>query len=319
MQQHSGQHILSQAFIQVAEWPTVSFHLGIDNCTIDLATKEVNKEQVSAVELLANKIIWENRTIQSHLVDQESVEALTIRKAPDIDGDQYRLVDIADFDLCACGGTHVSRTGEIGLIKIVKVEQRGPNTRIEFHCGQRALSDYGYKNEILNSLSSELTTGYSEIEHSINSIREDAKNTRQQLKKQSKKLVEYESQKLLSETDKTDEVKIVCQVFVNRNPDEIRMLANKIAQSGSNVALLGLAGSKSQIIFASSRNIPFEINNILKQTLPFLGEATGGGSAFFAQGGGPAATQEEMRNALEKAREFVMTSLINIELVGEAD
>jgi alanyl-tRNA synthetase len=299
MQQHSGQHILSQAFIQVTGWPTVSFHLGIDNCTIDLATTGVKKDQLVSAELLANRIIWENRSIQSRVVDQLSIEALDLRKAPDIDGDQYRLVDIADFDLCACGGTHVSRTGEIGLIKIIKVEQRGPNTRVEFQCGQRALNDYGYKNEILNNLSSELTTGYSEIEHSVNRIREEAKITRQQLKKQSKKLVEYEAQQLLNEMAETDKIRIVCLAYVDRSPDEIRLLANKIAQSDGNVALLGLAGSKSQIVFACSRNLPIEMNRILNQTLPYLGEATGGGSATFAQGGGPEITQKEMRKALD--------------------
>lgn len=319
MQQHSGQHILSQAFVRTAGWPTVGFHLGTDNCTIDLATKGVTKEQLAAAELLANGIIWENRTIQSRMGDQHAVEVLDIRKAPDIEGEQYRLIDIAGFDLCACGGTHVSRTGEIGLIKIVKVEQRGPNTRLEFHCGQRALKDYGIKNAIISRLSSELTTGFFEIEHSVNRIREDAKITRQQLKKQSKKLVEYEAQELLSENVESDKIRIICQVFANRNPDEIRMLANKISQNGSAVALLGLAGSKSLIVFASSRNLPIDVNKILSQTLPYLGDATGGGSAIFAQGGGPEVTQKEMQKVLDKAYEFVKKSMSTNGHDNEAD
>ena len=119
MQQHTGQHILSQAFIQVADAHTVSFHLSDNSVTIDLNKEQLRPEDVEQAELLANQVIWEDRAIRIREVSPEEAERLALRKVPELESDKLRLVEIEQCDVTACGGTHVSRTGAVGMIKVV--------------------------------------------------------------------------------------------------------------------------------------------------------------------------------------------------------
>ncbi|MCI0396910.1 MAG: alanyl-tRNA editing protein, partial [Chloroflexi bacterium] len=193
MQQHTGQHILSQAFIQAAGAETVSFHLGDESCTVDLHVNQLAAAQIEQAELLANQIIWENRPVRATMVSQEQAARLPLRKVPPLEGDKLRVVEIKNFDLTACGGTHVSHTGEIGMIKIVKLERRGAELRVEFKCGQRALHDYRLKNSIINRLAAELTTGYLELEPTVTRMRDELKELRRVLKQQQTQLLSLEA------------------------------------------------------------------------------------------------------------------------------
>src|SRR3974377_1762157 len=140
MQQHTGQHVLSGAFVHLYENPTVSFHTGEDYCSIDLDTATLTKEQVEQAERLANEIILENREVQIRFVTREEAGKLGLRKIPPAERDELRLIDIHDFDLSACGGTHVNQTGQIGCIVLRKTERVRQGWRVEFVAGQRAVA-----------------------------------------------------------------------------------------------------------------------------------------------------------------------------------
>src|SRR5512146_2711631 len=116
MQQHSGQHVLSAAFVRLYNMPTVSFHMSDDYCSIDLETPNLGRDQVESAEQLANEIILENRAVDIRFVTRDEAGKLGLRKIPPSERDELRLIDIHDFDLTACGGTHVSQTGQIGCI-----------------------------------------------------------------------------------------------------------------------------------------------------------------------------------------------------------
>ena len=116
MQQHSGQHVLSAAFIELFEMPTVSFHMGDETCTIDLSAKGLSNEQIVRAEARANQVVFENRPVGVRFVSIEEARSLGLRKLPDLQKDEMRLVEIRDFDLCACGGTHVTQTSQIGTV-----------------------------------------------------------------------------------------------------------------------------------------------------------------------------------------------------------
>ena len=145
MQQHTGQHILSQAFLRIANADTVSFHLGLESSTLDLAIRNLSKDKIDEAERYANQVVWDDRHVRIRYASTTETKSLPLRKTPDRFGDKLRLIEIEDFDLSACGGTHVSRTGEIGLIKVTKTERRSNELRVEFRCGQRALRDYSQK------------------------------------------------------------------------------------------------------------------------------------------------------------------------------
>src|SRR5215467_10456496 len=140
MQQHSGQHVLSAAFIRLFNMPTVSFHMGAESCTIDLETASLTPSQVQEAERLANEVVLEDRPVAVRFVPPEEARQLGLRKLPPKQTGDLRLIDIADFDLTACGGTHVRSTGQIGGILLRKTEKVKQGVRVEFVCGQRAVT-----------------------------------------------------------------------------------------------------------------------------------------------------------------------------------
>lgn len=139
MQQHSGQHILSAAFVEVLQMPTVSFHMGDESCTIDLDTRGLTPEQVRRAEQRANEIILEDRPVSTEFVSQDKAREMGLRKLPPAERDQLRLINIDRFDVCACGGTHVRSTGQVGVILCRKIEKVKQGFRVEFVCGERAV------------------------------------------------------------------------------------------------------------------------------------------------------------------------------------
>lgn len=309
MQQHTGQHILSQAFVRVANAATLSFHLGVDIATIDLPKDELSPQLIEEAEILANKIVWEDRPIHIRYVSQNELEGISLRKVPDLNGDRYRLIEIEDFDLNACGGTHVSRTGEVGIIKIVKFERRGDELRIEFHCGRRALNDYREKNEVLNHLSAEFTTGFRELDRSIAKLQAEARSSRKSLKSQTKRLVAFEAEEMLRKAQaKEDSLTVIMEIFHDRALEEIRMIANQIVRNQKCVAIFGRAGGRAQLVFASSGEIRIGMDLVLARVLPKLKDGSGGGSAKFAQGSGVAANAKVLQEVLDLAREIVIES-----------
>src|SRR5688572_17622871 len=139
MQQHTGQHVLSQAFVRAAKRNTVGFHMGADYVTIDLDAEAISQQHLNEAERLANTIIYENRLIAVRIVPETEVPALGLRKESQRVG-PLRVVSVEDFDVSACGGTHVKRTGEIGSLVIRKVERVNRQARVEFVCGRRSVT-----------------------------------------------------------------------------------------------------------------------------------------------------------------------------------
>lgn len=311
MQQHTGQHILSQAFLRVAEAETVSFHLSDKSVTIDLLATAVKPEHIELAEQLANQIIWQNRPIHTRFVSLEEAQQLNLRKIPPTREGTLRLIDIENFDLNACGGTHVRATGEVGLIKIVRLERNGNLLRVEFCCGQRALSDYRQKNSIISRLTAVLTTGTPELIDAVSKLQTENKDNKRTLKQQQNAIVQLEADKLLSQSKKKSKTHIITQVYSDNdsNAAQLRSLANQLIKQENVIALLGLAGEKSLLIFCRSANAPGEMNQLIKPALQQLGTASGGGSAEMAQGGGPATTVERLEQALARAERLLLGQL----------
>ncbi len=139
MQQHSGQHVLSAAFLKLFAAPTVSFHLGEESCTIDLDTPALTAAQLEQAERHANQVVWEDRQVLMHEVTPEQARKAGVRKLPEAAHATLRLIEVRGVDLCACGGTHVLTTGQIGNIQLRKAEKVKQGIRVEFVCGARAL------------------------------------------------------------------------------------------------------------------------------------------------------------------------------------
>lgn len=294
MQQHTGQHILSQSFSRELGAETLSFHLGADTSTIDLEIPQLDDKGVDSVEQVANQIVWDNRPVEIRMVKRAEASSLHLRKQPPNDGDYLRIVDIMDFDMSACGGTHVTGTGEVGTIKITKIERHRGAVRVEFVCGGRALVDYRNKNKVIKKLSALFTTGYRELEEAVERMQSETTSYRRQLKKSKKDLINYQVDEILRNTQRTGEVLFVIEVFVDRDPAELRLMANQFAMNPGTVALLGLVGNKVHLIFARNQSAVGNMNELIKQAFTNLGSGSGGGSPTFAQGSGGYAEKSEV-------------------------
>lgn len=309
MQHHTGQHILSQAFIRVAGAQTIGFHLSESSVTIDLDKKALTTAEVVKAEQMANDIIWKNVPVKVLEVTPDAALALPLRKIPPTNHGPLRLIDINDFDLTACGGTHVANTAEVGLLKIVKQERRGEKQRIEFRCGYRALVDYELKHNVTNQLSSQLTTGTGELAQAVSRLQDDLKQARRKLKKQQNQLDNLEIQQLLEQGRKYDNLIIVSQVFSDCDPGQVRALGSRLVRNENTVALLGLTGERSQLLFSKAENVPGSMKEILLVGLQELGSQSGGGSDLFAQGAAPSATDTQIRQAISVAENLFLRKL----------
>ncbi|MDX1614315.1 MAG: DHHA1 domain-containing protein [Candidatus Promineifilaceae bacterium] len=312
MQQHTGQHILSQAFIETLNAETIGFHLGQAASTIDLNVADLDEKQQRRAEELANRVIWENRPIHIRLVDRAELGTVSLRKIPGLDEDELRLVEISDFDLTACGGTHVAATGEIGQIKLTGVERRGSNVRVAFLCGMRALADYQIKNNVVAALGAELTTGITELVSSVVGLQDELKHVRQQHRRLLNQLAKLEAERMLNQASTQDAsgATVIVQVYEeqDRKRPAIRALANALTSHDEVTALLAMAGPSAYLVFARSDNAAGDMNRLLQRAFNTLGSGRGGGSQSFAQGGGTAATKSQLERALTQAASELASS-----------
>jgi alanyl-tRNA synthetase len=316
MQQHTGQHVLSAAFEQLLGGDTVGFHLGAETCTVDINIARLEPEQVVPVEELANRIVWEDRPLRvrfvelDDLVTVESGQTLSLRGSAVVTG-PVRIVEIGDFDLNPCGGTHVARTGEIGLIKIVRLDYRGDETRIEFLCGARALRDYRAKNEMATRVAGLLTVGHWELDQAVERLQAEAKQSRHDLRRAQKRLLEAEASELaeaarvVSSADH-EPYRIVSKIWrrsdsgPEKSPGEMRALALELMQRQGLVALLFGIGERTHVCFSRAEDVDLDVAALLRDTCTQLG-GKGGGQPNLAQGSAPMADMDRVEAVLASA------------------
>lgn len=285
MQQHTGQHVLSAAFEHVLDADTVGFHLGAEVSTIDIDVARLEPAAVLLAEDLANQVVWEDRPVSARFVGRDELALLSLRRPPAVEGPVH-VVCIADFDVNPCGGTHVSRTGEIGLIKIVRLDYRGELSRVEFLCGERALRDYRAKNDMVNRLTATLTVGYWELDQAVERLQAEAKQLRHDLRGTLRRLLEMEAGELVESAIVREPYRLVWRVWERREADELRALAQELAQRPGVVALLASVGERTDLCFARAEGIDLDVAALLQHACAQLG-GRGGGRPHLAQGGGP--------------------------------
>ena len=285
MQQHTGQHVLSAAFVRLYGMPTVSFHMGNDYCSIDLETPTLTKDQVEQAECHANEIILENRPVQIRFVTLDEAGKLGLRKIPPAERDELRLIDIQDFDLNACGGTHVNQTGQIGCILLRKIEKVRQGWRVEFVAGQRAVAAARRDFTTLTEAGAIFSTHIYDVPQQIQKSLEEIRTVRKQREQSLEELAEVQAAALLAETPATEPLKVVMRTFSEREMSFLKLLAQKLTRLDTNVvALLGSTSPQPALVFAQSSGLPSDMGSLMKQTVSTFG-GRGGGSKDMAQGG----------------------------------
>jgi alanyl-tRNA synthetase len=309
MQQHTGQHILSAAFVARLGANTVGFHLSDDYATIDLDRAPLSAGDLADVEALANAIVFEDRAIVARFVSDEELSSLVLRKPLAHEG-PVRIVEIPGFDTSACGGTHVQATGQVGLIKITRSERRGAETRVEFLCGRRALADYQAKNTLIMDLARTFTVGHWQVGEMVHRLAEDLKEVRRELRSTRDALLDAQATALWHEAALVGAVRVVRAHFPGGCPEDLKHMGQRLLVHPRTVSLLaagGESGEKGYFAFARSDDVDIHMGNLVQRACEVVG-GRGGGRPEFAQGGGPLGARAA--EALDLAYQLLAESIL---------
>ena len=296
MRKHTGQHILSRAFIEVAGADTVSAHLGETESTIELSRAELNDDVIYDAERLANRIVLENHPIRIDYLTRDELKNLPIRKIPELEG-KFRIIRVGEFDYTACGGTHCRHSAEVGIIKVVALEKLRGHLRVTFLCGLQALEDYAAKHNAVTALSNRFTCHFNDLESVVMKLTDQNSALRKEITSLQKKLMPFEVERLKENNDEIHGVRIVIQSYDDQDPKDLKDLAMQVTRAYDSVAILA---SQDKLFISVSEGLPTNAKKLSSLIMEkFAGK--GGGSPAFAQIGGiPMDRRDEYLRSLVK-------------------
>lgn len=290
MQNHTGEHILSGLINQTYGYDNVGFHMGSDSITLDM-NGMLTEEQLSELELRANDIVFANVPVQTLYPTSEELKELEYRSKKELEG-QVRIITVPNADTCACCGTHVKNTGEIGLIKVLGFMKHRGGIRIEMLCGYRALADYTMKQKNLVRIGATLSAKLDQTAEAVVRLKEEKQELEFQMgqlqqKMLAQKAAQYEdgAKVIVEETD--------CDMT------SLRQYANLLKEKAAIVAVFSIKDKNSDIpqynyVLASKEQDLRSICKLLNQQF----EGKGGGTKEMVQG--------SITGGLEQVKDFVM-------------
>lgn len=298
MQQHTGQHILSQAFFEVLKGETLGFHLGEDVSSLEIGLRTLSDEDADRVEDRANAVVWEDLDIKTYFVPEERIDEVPLRRPPKKQG-LLRVVEVAGFDYSACGGTHCRRSGEVGLIKILGIERIRGRIRFEFLCGGRALADYRLKDRGIRKIAGGFSCLPRDAAAQVEKLSADGKALRKRIRGLQERVASFEAQEIIRQASG----RLIAAVLPDKSPEEARLLALNITRAGEFAVLYGIAGEgQGHLIFARSEGLTADLRGLV----PIVGAVTS-----VKGGGGPSLVElvtpekDKLGTAIEAARAWL--------------
>ena len=305
IQQHTGQHILSQAFVELHGAQTRGFRMMSEASEIDLELASPGDEAIEEAVNRANEIVWDDRPVRIHHVTAEEAARMPLRKDSARAG-ELRVIEIEGFDMSPCGGTHAHRTGEVGLVAVRSWERAKGLTRITFVAGARALSDYRRANRTARAVAALFSAGRDEAAEAVARLLEENKLLLRRVRSLAEVAAGAEARELLEEAVKVSGAgapsglaRIVARVLEGRDAEGLKRLASALVEHACTVALLGSRdGADARLVFARAPDAPGDMNTLMREACQML-EGRGGGRPDMAQGGGRRA--ERLAEAIEHA------------------
>lgn len=284
MQNHTGEHIVSGVIHSLFGYNNVGFHMNDTLITLDV-DGPLTEDDIKAVELKSNKAIYDNKKITAIYPTAEELPNYDYRSKLDIT-EGVRLIEIEDYDLCACCAPHVAMTGEIGIIKILSFIPYKKGTRIEMICGLLALNDYQNLHTTNKFVMNMLSAKRFEIAESVERIQSELSNSRTEIKKL---MGEMASLKMEKHTNGNS----VCVFIDGVSYDELRNCSNELIEEFQYCYLFSNTDENNYIYVVSSKE-----NNVreLVQNLNKAFNGKGGGRETYAQGKITAESKEEIKN-----------------------
>jgi len=296
MQQHTGQHILSAAFDRLFAARTVGFHLGADVSTLDL-DKVLSAESMARAQAEANRIVWENRDVTIRFASEEEAASIQLRKEPARSG-RLRLIEVAGFDISACGGTHVARAGEVGIIAVKSWEKFRGGMRLEFVCGGRALAEFVVLRDAVAGCIRLISVSPLELPAAIERVQGENKDLRRVIRDQQDRLAVFEAAEMVARGKKKGTVTLVLEIAAGYDQAGLKAIAASAAARGGVVSGLISATEPVLVVLARSVDLSVDVAAILKTLLAQVG-GKGGGKPDLAQGGGMTGSPAEIKAAIQ--------------------
>ena len=267
--------------------------MGVESCTIDLQANGLTEDQIEQAERLANEIVLEDRPTTVRFVSLEEAGTLGLRKLPPKQTGELRLIDIQDFDLTACGGTHVRSTGQIGAILLRKIEKVKQGVRVEFVCGMRAVATARRDYSTLTEAAAIYSAHIYDLPQQVRKSLEEGKAAGKAQQKLLEEIATLQVERLLAETSGSP--RVIVRVLPERDAVFAKLLAQKLTSGAPDVIALlaGLAGQPT-MVFAQSPGHRHNMGQLMKDAMSQLG-GRGGGTADLAQGGVPTAQADLAR------------------------
>jgi alanyl-tRNA synthetase len=303
MQQHTGQHVLSAAFERVAGARTESFHLGSSSSTIDL-NRTLSPTDIERAEDEANRVIWEDLPVAVRFASADEAAALPLRKESMRAG-TLRLIEVPNFDLSACGGTHVARTGAIGAVVVASSERFRGGTRVEFLCGVRATRAYRSLRDTVASSVRLVSVLPTELPAAIERLQAEMKDARRSLKDLQSRLAAFEGLSLADRSEPFGPFHAVIAAVEGWDQNGLKSLTGAITTRPGHLAALFSATSPSAAVVGRAPDVTIDCALILKKLIERFG-GKGGGRPDLAQGGGLQGSPDEI---VQLTRELISTAV----------
>jgi len=283
MQQHTGQHLLSAVLQTKFALETVSFHLGEEICTIDLRGTEPAEETLQAAERAANEIVFEDRPVKVLYATREELQGLGVRKEVEREG-TLRVIEIEGADLQPCGGTHVARTGQIGMVQLRRCAKIRQDWRLEFLCGERVARAAREDYETRRAIAEKLKCSLEEVSGAVGKALADRETSFKLAKARGERLAELEAEKIVRETPPDERgLRVVARVMEGMEASFVLMLAPAIAAQEGTVVLMARREC-GHVLFGQHPSVGKDMNALLKRVMAEVG-GKGGGTKDFARGG----------------------------------
>ncbi len=304
MQHHSAQHLLSGTIDHLLGLETVSSKISIDSpTTIDLPNPDLSESDVIPAENLANEIVWQDRVVKTYIISDGQVSAIPFRRPPKVTG-QIRVVEIDGFDYSACGGTHCTRTGMIGAVKVVRVERRGDRARVYFVAGDRALRLFQDYHAAITRAAQQLDTNPQGLADAVARQQSALRAAQKDLEELQELRVEREVQQLVAGAEPFDGIRLVTASWRDRSAQQLRAQGSELQNESRVVALLAaFDGAKLSLTVACAQDAGVKANDLIRQQLAEIG-GRGGGDARLAQGGG-SMTEEQFKHLFANTRTYI--------------
>lgn len=236
MQQHTGEHVLSGVAHSQFGCENVGFHIGGAVTTVDF-DKPLSEEELEELEEAANWVVWKNVPVDVRCPDEAELAGMAYRSKKEIEG-PVRIVSVGQYDVCACCGTHVERTGQIGTIKISAWEHYKGGVRLTLLCGARAARDYAGKCRQIRRMSALLSARPDAVAEAVARLMAENEALRAQRTRTENSLAGYLARQLAGQ-----EAPLVFEPALTA--DGARRLAAALCEGGARAAGVFFGGEES--------------------------------------------------------------------------